>query len=41
MLAGIVAFPIYAIIDIEYPRLGWVRLDAIDQWLIDVRAAMK
>jgi hypothetical protein len=39
--AGIVAFTVYVILDIEYPRLGWVRLDAIDQVLVNVRAAMK
>jgi len=39
--AGIVAFTIYVIIDIEYPRLGWIRLDAIDQLLVNVRAGMK
>jgi hypothetical protein len=25
----------------SYPRLGWVRLDAIDQLLVNVRAGMK
>ncbi|HET7096867.1 MAG TPA: DUF4239 domain-containing protein [Casimicrobiaceae bacterium] len=39
--AGIVAFTIYVIIDIEYPRLGWVRLDAIDELMVNVRAGMK
>jgi hypothetical protein len=39
--AGIVAFTVYVILDIEYPRLGWVRLDAIDQVLVNVRAGMK
>jgi len=39
--AGIVALTIYVILDVEYPRLGFVRLDAIDQVLIDVRASMK
>jgi hypothetical protein len=39
--ATIVALTIYVILDIEYPRLGFVRIDAIDQLLIDVRAAMK
>jgi hypothetical protein len=29
------------ILDIEYPRSGWVRLDAIDQALVNVRASMK
>jgi len=39
--AAIVAFTVYVILDIEYPRLGWVRLDAIDQLLVNVRAGMK
>jgi hypothetical protein len=38
--AGVVAFTVYVILDIEYPRLGWVRLDAIDQVLVNVRAGM-
>jgi len=36
-----VAITVYVILDIEYPRLGFVRLDAIDQVLVDVRAGMK
>ena len=39
--AAIVAFTIYVILDIEYPRTGWVRIDAIDQVLVNVRASMK
>jgi hypothetical protein len=39
--AAIVAFTIYVILDIEYPRLGWIRLGAIDQLLVNVRAGMK
>jgi hypothetical protein len=39
--AGIVAFTVYVILDIEYPRLGFVRIDAIDQVLVNVRAGMK
>jgi hypothetical protein len=39
--AGIVAFTFYVILDIEYPRQGWIRLDAIDQVLVNVRAGMK
>ncbi|HEX6722552.1 MAG TPA: DUF4239 domain-containing protein [Burkholderiaceae bacterium] len=39
--AAIVSFTVYVIIDIEYPRLGFVRIDAIDQVLVDVRAGMK
>jgi hypothetical protein len=36
-----VAITVYVILDIEYPRLGFVRIDAIDKVLIDVRAGMK
>jgi hypothetical protein len=39
--ATIVSLTVYVILDIEYPRLGLVRIDAIDQLLIDVRAGMK
>ena len=39
--ASIVAFTVYVILDIEYPRLGWVRIDAIDQVLVNARAGMK
>ena len=39
--ATIVAFTVYVILDIEYPRMGFVRLDAIDQLLVNARAAMQ
>jgi predicted membrane protein len=39
--AAIIALTVYVIFDIEYPRLGFVRIDAIDQVLIDARAGMK
>jgi len=39
--AFIVAFTVYVTLDIEYPRLGFVRLDAIDQLLVGARASMK
>lgn len=39
--AAIVAATVYVIIDMEYPRLGWIRLDAIDQLLVGVRAGMR
>ncbi|HSD53599.1 MAG TPA: DUF4239 domain-containing protein [Burkholderiales bacterium] len=32
---------VYVILDIEYPRLGLIRLDAFDQVLVDVRQSMK
>lgn len=38
--AAVVAFTLVVILDIEYPRLGWVRIDAIDQVLVNVRAGM-
>ena len=38
--AGIVAVTVYVILDIEYPRLGFVRMDAIDRVLVEVRAGM-
>lgn len=39
--AGIVALTVYVILDIEYPRLGFVRLDAMDQVMVNVRNGMK
>jgi hypothetical protein len=39
--AAIVALTFYVILDIEFPRLGWVRIDAIDQVLVHLRAGMK
>ena len=38
--ALIISLTIYVILEIEYPRLGFVRLDAIDQLLVNVRAGM-
>lgn len=38
--AAVVAFTLAVILDIEYPRLGWVRIDAIDQVLVNVRNGM-
>jgi hypothetical protein len=29
------------ILDLEYPRLGLIRVDASDQMLIELRASMK
>ena len=36
-----VAATVYVILDIEYPRLGFIRVEAIDQVLVDLRASMK
>jgi hypothetical protein len=39
--ASTIAIAVYVILDIEYPRLGLIRVDAIDQVLIELRAGMK
>jgi hypothetical protein len=39
--AAAIAVTIYVILDIEYPRLGFIRVDAIDHLLADLRATMK
>ncbi len=39
--ATVMAVTIYVIIDIEYPRLGLIRVDVFDQALTDLRASMK
>jgi len=38
--AFVMAVAIYVILDIEYPRLGLIRIDAFDQALTDLRASM-
>ena len=38
--AAIMAFSVYLILDIEYPRLGMVRIDSFDKAMIDLRASM-
>ena len=36
----VTAIAVYVILDIEYPRLGLIRVDAFDQALIDLRESM-
>jgi hypothetical protein len=38
--AAIMAATIYIILDLEHPRLGWIRIDAIDELLVQLRAGM-
>jgi hypothetical protein len=38
--AAIMALSVYLILDIEYPRLGLVRIDSFDRALIELRATM-
>lgn len=40
-LAFVMAVAIYVILDIEYPRFGFIRVDAFDQALVDLRDSMK
>jgi hypothetical protein len=41
VFAAILAITVYVILDLEYPRLGLIRLDAADQLLVEVRQSMK
>jgi hypothetical protein len=37
---AIMSITIYVIFDLEFPRLGFIRIDAFDQVLVDVRQSM-
>ena len=39
--AAVTVITIWSILDIEYPRLGLIRIDAYDQVLVDLRAGMR
>ena len=39
--AIIVTLTVYVIVDMEYPRMGFIRVDSFDQALVDVRADMQ
>ncbi|HEY6931023.1 MAG TPA: DUF4239 domain-containing protein, partial [Thermoanaerobaculia bacterium] len=39
--AAMIAATVYVIIDIEYPRLGLIRVDSADSLLSDLRQTMK
>ena len=39
--AGIMGISVYVILDMEFPRLGLIRIDSFDQVLVDVRQSMK
>jgi hypothetical protein len=41
VFALIMAVTVYVIIDLEYPRLGLIRVDAVDQVLVDLWESMK
>jgi hypothetical protein len=39
--ALVMALAVYVVLDIEFPRLGFIRIDAIDQALAELRDSMK
>jgi len=39
--AAVMTITLYVIIEIEYPRLGLIRVDAVDQVLVDLRKSMQ
>ncbi len=39
--AAVMALSVYVILDIEFPRLGLIRVDAFDQLLVELRESMK
>lgn len=39
--AAILTLTVYVIIDMEYPRMGFIRVDSFDQALVDVRSSMR
>jgi hypothetical protein len=38
--AAVLAGAVYVIIDLEYPRLGLIRVDAFDKALVELRDSM-
>jgi len=40
LLALVLSFTFYVILDFEYPRLGLIRIDEFDNLLVQVRASM-
>jgi len=40
MLAFVLSFTCYIILDFEYPRLGFIRIDDFDNLIVQVRASM-
>jgi hypothetical protein len=39
--AGAVAVTIYVIFDLDYPRSGWIRLDAADSGLVKLHDSIR
>jgi hypothetical protein len=41
IFAAAIAFAVYLIIDLDYPRLGLIKIDSADHILVDLRNSMK
>jgi hypothetical protein len=41
IFAGTLSFALYLILDLDHPRLGFIRIDSADHILVDLRAGMK
>ena len=41
MFAAVLSVTVYVIVDVEFPRLGLIRIDAADQVILDVRQSMQ
>jgi hypothetical protein len=39
--ALILAITAYVILDLEFPRMGFIRVDAVDRVLLELRESMK
>jgi len=39
--AAVIALAVYVIVDIEFPRLGFIRVEAFDEVLVQTRASMR
>jgi len=39
--AGAIAASVYVILDLEFPRLGLIRVDDFDRFLVEVLAGMR
>jgi len=40
VFAAVLSFSLYVIVDLEYPRLGLIRVDAVDKVLVELRQSM-
>ncbi len=41
VFAAILSTTVYVIIDVEFPRVGFIRVDAADRVLVDLRKSMQ